>query len=74
MTLGTTTVESIADSTPSIMEVDVNVRRIVDVRKIPTLSVKTTEGGTISLIRIYRDQCFCRQGSKADKEYASKNL
>ena len=44
MTLGTTTVESIADSTPSIMEVDVNVRRIVDV-KIPTLSVKTREGG-----------------------------
>ena len=47
MTLGTTTVESIADSTPSIMEVDVNVRRIVDV-KIPTLSVKTREGGQIS--------------------------
>src|SRR6266542_3556479 len=44
MTLGTTMVESIADSTPSIMEVDVNVRRIVDV-KIPTLNVKTKQGG-----------------------------
>src|SRR5213593_2894013 len=37
MTLGTTILESIADSTPSVMEVDVNVRRIVDV-KIPTLN------------------------------------
>ncbi|MGA9844362.1 MAG: V-type ATP synthase subunit D [Nitrososphaeraceae archaeon] len=44
MSLGTTTLESIADSTPSVMEVDVNVRRIVDV-KIPTLQVKTKEGG-----------------------------
>jgi V/A-type H+/Na+-transporting ATPase subunit D len=44
MSLGTTTLESIADSTPSVMEVDVNVRRIVDV-KIPTLQVKTREGG-----------------------------
>ena len=44
MTLGTTTLESISDSTPSVMETDVNVRRIVDV-KIPTLSVKTREGG-----------------------------
>ncbi|HUG96977.1 MAG TPA: V-type ATP synthase subunit D, partial [Nitrososphaera sp.] len=35
---------SISDSTPGIMEVDVNVRRIVDV-KIPTLQVKTKEGG-----------------------------
>ncbi|MGA7898174.1 MAG: V-type ATP synthase subunit D, partial [Nitrososphaeraceae archaeon] len=44
MSLGTTTLESIADSTPTVMEVDVNVRRIVDV-KIPTLQVKTREGG-----------------------------
>jgi V/A-type H+-transporting ATPase subunit D len=44
MTLGTATLESISDSTPSVMEVDVNVRRIVDV-KIPTLQVKTREGG-----------------------------
>lgn len=44
MSLGTTTLESIAESTPSVMEVDVNVRRIVDV-KIPTLQVKTKEGG-----------------------------
>ena len=39
MSLGTTTLESVADSTPSIMEVDVKVRRVVDV-KIPTLEVK----------------------------------
>src|SRR3712207_9026243 len=46
ITLGTTTLESISDSTPSVMEVDVNVRRIVDV-KIPTLQVKTREGGQL---------------------------
>src|SRR6187551_2323025 len=44
MSLGTATLESVSDSTPSIMEVDVNVRRVVDV-KIPTLQVKTREGG-----------------------------
>ena len=44
MSLGTTTLESVADSTPSIMEVDVNVRRVVDV-KIPTLEVKNKKGG-----------------------------
>lgn len=44
MSLGTMTLESVSDSTPGIMEVDVNVRRIVDV-KIPTLQVKTKEGG-----------------------------
>jgi V/A-type H+/Na+-transporting ATPase subunit D len=44
MSLGTGTLESVSDSTPSVMEVDVNVRRIVDV-KIPTLQVKTKEGG-----------------------------
>ena len=45
MSLGTSTLESVADSTPSVMEVDVNVRRIVDV-KIPTLQVKTKQGGS----------------------------
>jgi len=44
MSLGTSTLESISDSTPGIMEVNVNVRRIVDV-KIPTLQIKTKEGG-----------------------------
>jgi V/A-type H+/Na+-transporting ATPase subunit D len=44
MSLGTSILESISDSTPSIMEVNVNVRRIVDV-KIPTLQIKTKEGG-----------------------------
>ena len=44
MSLGTSTLESVSDSTPSIMEVNVNVRRIVDV-KIPTLQVTTKEGG-----------------------------
>ncbi|HEY7507179.1 MAG TPA: V-type ATP synthase subunit D [Nitrososphaera sp.] len=45
MSLGTMTLESISDSTPAIMETDVNVRRIVDV-KIPTLQIKTKEGGS----------------------------
>lgn len=44
MSLGTATLESVSDSTPSIMEVNVNVRRIVDV-KIPTLQVTTKKGG-----------------------------
>jgi V/A-type H+/Na+-transporting ATPase subunit D len=42
MSLGTSTLESISDSTPGIMEVNVDVRRIVDV-KIPTLKIKTKE-------------------------------
>jgi V/A-type H+-transporting ATPase subunit D len=40
LSLGTGTLESIASLTPSAMEVDVNVRRIVDV-KVPTLQVST---------------------------------
>jgi V/A-type H+/Na+-transporting ATPase subunit D len=44
MSLGTSTLESISDSTPGIMEVNVDVRRIVDV-KIPTLKIKTEEAG-----------------------------
>jgi V/A-type H+-transporting ATPase subunit D len=40
LSLGTGTLESIAMLTPSGMEVDVNVRRIVDV-KVPTLQVST---------------------------------
>jgi V/A-type H+-transporting ATPase subunit D len=44
MSLGTSTLESISDSTPGIMEVNVDVRRIVDV-KIPTLQIKTKESG-----------------------------
>jgi V/A-type H+/Na+-transporting ATPase subunit D len=43
LSLGTSTIESIATSTPSTMEVDVNVRRIVDV-KVPTLQVTAKEG------------------------------
>ena len=47
MSLGTSTLEAVADSTPSVMETDVDVRRIVDV-KIPTLSVKTKGGSQLS--------------------------
>lgn len=47
MSLGTSSLEATANSTPSVMEVDVNVRRIVDV-KIPTLQVKTREGSQLS--------------------------
>jgi V/A-type H+/Na+-transporting ATPase subunit D len=47
MSLGTATLEAVADSTPSVMEVDVNVRRIVDV-KIPTLQIRTRGGSQLS--------------------------
>lgn len=47
MSLGTSTLEAVADSTPSVMETDVDVRRIVDV-KIPTLSVRTKGGSHLS--------------------------
>lgn len=46
LALGTSTVDSVAESTPPVMEVDVSVRRIVDV-KIPTLTV--TEKDTKSM-------------------------
>ena len=35
----TGTVDSVAESTPPVMEVDINIRRVVDV-KIPALTVK----------------------------------
>lgn len=38
LSLGSTTVDSVAESTPPVMEVRVNTRRVVDV-KIPALSV-----------------------------------
>lgn len=44
--LGTGTVDSVAQSTPAVMEVDMNVRRVVDV-KIPAL--KVTERDTKSM-------------------------
>ena len=46
LALGTSTVDSVAESTPPVMEVDVSMRRVVDVR-IPTLAV--TERDTKSL-------------------------
>jgi len=46
LALGTSTVDSVAESTPPVMEVDVSVRRVVDV-KIPTLTV--TEKDTKSM-------------------------
>lgn len=46
LALGSSTVDSVAESTPPVMEVDVRVRRVVDV-KIPTLEV--TERDTKSL-------------------------
>ena len=38
LSLGTGTVDSVAESTPAVMQVDVHVRRVVDV-KIPALTV-----------------------------------
>lgn len=46
LSLGTTTVDSVAQSTPAVMEVDTKIRRIVDV-SIPTLNV--TEKDTKSM-------------------------
>lgn len=46
LALGTSTVDSVAESTPPVMAVDVKVKRIVDVR-IPTLQV--TEKDTKSM-------------------------
>lgn len=46
LSLGTTTVDSVAQSAPAVMEVDTKVRRIVDV-SIPTLNV--TEKDTKSM-------------------------
>lgn len=43
LALGTSTVDTVAESTPPIMQVDVKMRRVVDV-KIPSLSV--TENNT----------------------------
>ncbi len=42
LALGTSTVDTVAESTPPIMQVDVSVRRVVDV-KIPALSVTEKE-------------------------------
>ncbi len=44
LALGTATVDSVAQSTPAVMKVDVDVRRIVDV-KIPSLTVTEEEAG-----------------------------
>ena len=46
LSLGTGTVDSVAESTPPVMEVDIKVRRVVDV-KIPALTV--TEKDTKSM-------------------------
>ncbi len=46
LSLGTSTVESVAESAPAVMEVDVTVKRVVDV-KIPALNV--TEKDTTSM-------------------------
>ncbi len=46
LALGTSTVDSVAESTPPVMEVDVEIKRIVDV-KIPSLQV--TEKDTKSM-------------------------
>ena len=46
LSLGTQAVDAVAELTPAVMQVDVNVRRIVDV-KVPALAV--TEGDTGSV-------------------------
>ena len=73
MSLGTMTLESTSDSTPSIMEVDVNVRRIVDV-KIPTAAGQDREGYAAAVIRLCRNKCIRRQGGQAHQEYAPRHM
>ena len=46
LALGTNTVESVAESVTAVMEVDVNLKRVVDV-KIPTLNVTEKETKTM---------------------------
>ena len=46
LSLGTNTVESVAESAPAVMEVDVNIKRVVDV-KIPTLNVTEKDTKTM---------------------------
>ncbi len=46
LSLGTNTVESVAESAPAVMEVDVNIKGVVDV-KIPTLNVTEKETKTM---------------------------
>jgi len=66
MSLGTSTLESISDSTPGIMEVNVNVRRIVDV-KIPTLQIKTKQGVKTSLMDFQKQTYYVDKASKQIK-------
>ena len=46
LALGGSTVDSVAESTPPVMEVDVSVRRVVDV-KIPALEVTERDTGSL---------------------------
>ncbi len=46
LALGTSTVDTVAESTPPIMQVSVKVRRVVDV-KIPTLTVTEKDTGML---------------------------
>ena len=46
LALGTDAVDSVAESTPPVMEVDVKVRRVVDV-KIPALTVTEKDTGSM---------------------------
>ena len=70
LALGSSTVDSVAESTPSVMEVDVNVRRVVDV-KIPALSV--TEKDTKSMPYGFADtNSSIDRGAKQIKELLPK--
>lgn len=46
LSLGTSTVDSVAESTPPVMEVDVKTRRVVDV-KVPVLTVSEKDTGSM---------------------------
>ena len=46
LSLGTSTVDSVAESTPPVMEVDIKTRRVVDV-KVPVLTVSEKDTGSM---------------------------
>ena len=72
LALGTNTVDSVAESTPPVMEVDVNVRRVVDV-KIQALSV--TEKDTKSMPYGFADtNSSIDRACKTNQRTITKNL
>ena len=59
LALGTNTVDSVAESTPPVMEVDVNVRRVVDVKIVGEgCLVKENKCLDCTTVPIIKDVCL----------------